>query len=114
MGLDIRLPIGIIFTLYGILLLVYGAFANPEIFQSSLGVNIDEWWGAAMLVFGLGMGVLAFRAWRRAALRRPQGPEGLPPHPISRDGPPPVGGLGRAGSVPGSGPQGGAPGRVQP
>jgi hypothetical protein len=25
-------------------------------------VNIDIWWGAAMLVFGLIMGLLAFRA----------------------------------------------------
>jgi hypothetical protein len=114
MGLDIRLPIGIIFTFYGILLLVYGALANPEIFQSSLGVNIDKWWGAAMLVFGLGMGALAFRASRRAALRRPQGSGGPAPPPPSRDGPPPVGGLGGAGFVPGSGPQGGAPGRTQP
>ena len=65
MGLDIRLPIGIIFTIYGIILIAYGAAANPEIFRSSMGVNIDTWWGLAMLVFGLIMGVLALRAARR-------------------------------------------------
>jgi hypothetical protein len=65
MGLDIRLPIGIIFTIYGIILIAYGAAANPEIFRSSMGVNIDKWWGLAMLVFGLIMGVLALRAARR-------------------------------------------------
>ena len=65
MGLDIRLPIGIIFTIYGAVLIVYGAVADPTIFVNSLGVNIDIWWGAAMLVFGLFMGTLAFRASRR-------------------------------------------------
>ena len=66
MGLDIRWPIGIIFSIYGAVLLLYGAVADPSIFQEkSLGVNIDMWWGLAMLVFGLFMGVLAFRASRR-------------------------------------------------
>jgi hypothetical protein len=65
MGLDIRLPIGIIFTIYGIVLIIYGALADPAIFVSSTGVNIDIWWGAAMLVFGLLMWTLAFRASRR-------------------------------------------------
>ena len=66
MGLDIRLPIGIIFTIYGLILLVYGAVTDPAIFQRSLGVNIDLWWGTAMLVFGLFMGALALRASRRS------------------------------------------------
>jgi uncharacterized membrane protein len=65
MGLDIRLPIGIIFTIYGTLLVVYGALADPAIFANSLGINIDIWWGAAMLVFGLFMMLLAFRASHR-------------------------------------------------
>ena len=65
MGLDIRWPIGIIFTIYGIMLILYGAWADPEIFQRSLGVNIDVWWGAVMLVFGLLMSGLAWRASRR-------------------------------------------------
>ena len=67
MGLDIRLPIGIIFAIYGIILLVYGAIADASIFQEkSLGVNIDMWWGLAMLAFGVFMGALAFRASRRS------------------------------------------------
>jgi len=65
MGLDIRLPIGIIFSIYGIVLMVFGLVTNPEIFEKSLNVNIDLWWGAAMLVFGLIMGTLALRASRR-------------------------------------------------
>jgi hypothetical protein len=62
MGLDIRLPIGIIFSTYGIILILYGIVADPAIFVSSMAVNIDIWWGLAMLVFGLLMGLLAFRA----------------------------------------------------
>jgi hypothetical protein len=62
MGLDIRLPIGIIFTTYGIILILYGIVADPAIFISSMAVNIDLWWGLALLVFGLLMGLLAFRA----------------------------------------------------
>jgi len=65
MGLDIRLPIGIIFSIYGAVLIIYGAVADPAIFASSMGVNIDMWWGAGMLVFGLIMWTLAFRASRR-------------------------------------------------
>ena len=46
MGLDIRLPIGIIFTIYGVILMIYGVVADASIFQEkSLGVNIDLWWG---------------------------------------------------------------------
>jgi hypothetical protein len=66
MGLDIRLPIGIIFTIYGVILLVYGAVVNPGGFESSLGINFDLWWGGALLVFGLFMGALALRASRRS------------------------------------------------
>ncbi len=65
MGLDIRWPIGIIFTIYGAMLIVFGALTNPAIFERSLGVNIDLWWGSAMLVFGLVMGGLALRASRQ-------------------------------------------------
>jgi membrane-bound ClpP family serine protease len=68
MGLDIRLPIGIIFSIYGVILMIYGGMvADPSLFQEkSLGVNIDLWWGLAMLIFGIFMGTLAFRASRRS------------------------------------------------
>ena len=66
MGLDIRLPIGIIFSIYGAILLLYGVIANTSIFRDkSLGINIDLWWGLAMLVFGAFMAALALRASRR-------------------------------------------------
>ncbi len=67
MGLDIRLPIGIIFTIYGAILIIYGLVVDPAIFVNSVGVNIDIWWGGAMLVFGLVMAYLAYRASRHEA-----------------------------------------------
>jgi hypothetical protein len=67
MGLDLRWPIGVIFSIYGLILIVYGAVADVSIFQEkSLGVNIDLWWGVAMLVFGAFMGALAYRASHRS------------------------------------------------
>ena len=51
MGLDIRWPIGLMFTLIGALLAGYGVFKHTESF--SLGININLIWGAVLLVFGV-------------------------------------------------------------
>jgi hypothetical protein len=66
MGLDIRIPIGSLFALLGTLLVGYGIFSNPAIYRKSLGLNVNLWWGAVLLVFGLAMLALAWRAARRA------------------------------------------------
>jgi hypothetical protein len=57
MGFDIRWPIGALFTLFGILLIGYGAATNgSEIYaEHSLGVNMNLWWGLVLLGFGLVM-----------------------------------------------------------
>ena len=57
MGLDIRWPIGLMFTLIGALLSIYGLVtgSNTALYQSSLGININLIWGAVLLVFGAGM-----------------------------------------------------------
>lgn len=52
MNLDIRLPIGGLFTLLGLLLTGYGLAADKNIYQRSLGHNVNLWWGLAVLVFG--------------------------------------------------------------
>jgi hypothetical protein len=64
MGLDIRLPIGGLFTVIGILLTGYGVLADKAIYQASLGVNVNLRWGLVMLVFGLIMAVFGQRADR--------------------------------------------------
>jgi hypothetical protein len=55
MGLDVKLPIGLLFTIFGILLVVYGFTSDPAIYAKSLGMNINLQWGGLMLVFGLVM-----------------------------------------------------------
>jgi len=53
MGLDIRWPIGIMFTLISVLLIIEGIATGPS--DKALGMNIDLWWGIVLLVFGVGM-----------------------------------------------------------
>jgi hypothetical protein len=62
MGLDIRLPIGLMFTILGLLISGYGLFGDPAVYERSLGININLWWGLVMLVFGLLMFLLGKRA----------------------------------------------------
>ena len=65
MGLDIRGPIGFIFTIYGAILVISGLTGNRQLLERSLGKNIDLVWGGVMLLFGLFMGGLALRASRQ-------------------------------------------------
>ncbi len=53
MGLDIRTPIGLMFTVLGVLLVGWGLFtADSDIYQRSLGLNINLIWGAVLFAFG--------------------------------------------------------------
>lgn len=66
MGLDIRVPIGSLFALLGALLAGYGLCSSPAIYRRSLGLDVNLWWGAVLLVFGIAMLALA---WRAAVVR---------------------------------------------
>jgi len=55
MRLDIRLPIGLLFAILGLLLLGFGLLSDPAIYQRSLGINVNLIWGAVMEAFGLAM-----------------------------------------------------------
>ena len=52
MGLDIRWPIGLMFTLIGVLLTGFGAMVQSD-HAISLGININLIWGVVLLVFGV-------------------------------------------------------------
>ena len=51
MRLDIRLPLGLLFALVGLLLVAQGLFGAVSTVQTA-GINIDLWWGVAMAAFG--------------------------------------------------------------
>lgn len=54
--MDLRLPIGYVFTIYGVILVIYGFITkDAEMYSKSLGINVNIIWGAVMLVFGLTM-----------------------------------------------------------
>ena len=61
MGLDIRWPIGLMFTLIGALLTLTGLInsSKPETYQRSLNINVDLWWGIVLLIFGAFMLIMA-------------------------------------------------------
>jgi hypothetical protein len=56
MGLDIRIPLGLIFLITGGMMTVFGLFTrHSEIYQKSKGNNMNLGWGAVMFLFGLVM-----------------------------------------------------------
>jgi drug/metabolite transporter (DMT)-like permease len=64
---DIRRIIGALFVLYGVVLIVTGAFGSDEVKNKAAGINVDLWTGLGMLVVGVLMIV--------GALTRPVAPE---------------------------------------
>ncbi len=60
MGVDIKLPIGLMFSVFGIILTIQGLLTstNAELYKKSLDININLWAGLLMLAFGIIM--LAF------------------------------------------------------
>lgn len=65
MKLDLRLPIGLMFTLFGVMLTVFGLLSDRAIYARSLGINVNLWWGLVLLVFGLLMLAFAIPAERK-------------------------------------------------
>lgn len=63
--LDIRWPIGLLFAAIGVVVTIYGFFSNARSELWAREININLWWGAAMLTFGLAMICGAIRAGRR-------------------------------------------------
>ncbi len=72
MALDLRIPLGLLFSLLGLLLLGYGLLGDPSVYQASLGINVNVWAGLGMLVFGAAMlaGAWFFRKTGRPASER--------------------------------------------
>ncbi|HLN55943.1 MAG TPA: hypothetical protein VK207_08120 [Bacteroidales bacterium] len=51
---DIRIPIGLMFTIVGVIITIFGIVTNSdaEMYQKSLNVNVNIIMGLIMLVFG--------------------------------------------------------------
>jgi len=67
MGLDIRWPIGLMFSLIGLLLLITGAVNGAD--ARSLNININLWWGIVLVVFGGAMLLGAIRGGKTPPAR---------------------------------------------
>ena len=63
MGLDLRIPLGLMFIAIGGLLVGYGCLTlHSDIYLRSMGLNVNVIWGGIMLLFGAIMFFLARRA----------------------------------------------------
>jgi sulfite exporter TauE/SafE len=54
---DIRIPIGLMFSILGVLITVFGfvTVSDTDMYLKSLGINVNIVMGILMLVFGLVM-----------------------------------------------------------
>jgi hypothetical protein len=69
MSLDLRIPMGLMFTITGFILAVFGIRTRDDValYAKSLGINANLWWGIVLLVFGLTMFILGRRGQARVA-----------------------------------------------
>ncbi len=81
MNLDLRIPMGLMFTIIGVILIAFGAatYNNAELYSRSLGIDANLWWGIVLLIFGQ----IMFQMGRRRQRRLAQ----LPPEPIDDSAP---------------------------
>jgi hypothetical protein len=70
MQLDIRFPIGLLFTILGVVIGGYGLFTmgSEELYKRSLGTNLNLWTGLGLVAFGLIMLLPALQAQKKARL----------------------------------------------
>jgi hypothetical protein len=69
--LDIRIPIGLMFSILGAILAVYGLLSDKQIYVvHSFGRNVNLGWGCVMLAFGIFMLMMSYSAAQRAKKRR--------------------------------------------
>jgi protein-S-isoprenylcysteine O-methyltransferase Ste14 len=50
--IDIRFPLGLLFSILGLLLTVFGVLSDPSLYRRSLGININLWWGLVLFAAG--------------------------------------------------------------
>jgi hypothetical protein len=57
MSIDLRIPMGMMFTMTGAILFAFGLSTrgNTLLYARSLGIDVNLWWGLVLLVFGIAM-----------------------------------------------------------
>ncbi|HEY1648859.1 MAG TPA: hypothetical protein VGF96_12810 [Terracidiphilus sp.] len=75
MNLDLRIPMGLMFTLTGTILMSFGLATreNTGLYAKSLGIDANLWWGLVLLVFGIAMLVFGRRNQMRMLREEEQG-----------------------------------------
>lgn len=66
-AVDIRVPIGLMFGIVGVIISIYGLMTRgqPMYDEHSLGININLWWGLVLIAFSLTMLGLAWNAAKK-------------------------------------------------
>ena len=73
MTTDIRFPIGLLFSILGLVITVFGLFTRgSEIYRHSLNININWYTGVCLIIFGVFMLRMAFRGRRARDKTKPQ------------------------------------------
>jgi hypothetical protein len=84
MGLDIRIPLGLIFLIIGGIMAIFGIATHGDaaLYDRSLGVNLNMGWGLGMALFGGIMYLVGRRQkWQDDPVNpRPWESEGKPRH----------------------------------
>jgi multisubunit Na+/H+ antiporter MnhG subunit len=72
MSLDLRIPLGLMFLIVGLILSLYGLVTRgSDIYLRSAGMDINLIWGLVMLVFGLTMFLLGRYSDKHPKLQPP-------------------------------------------
>jgi hypothetical protein len=67
MGLDVRIPVGLMFAVMGVLLVGYGLVGDQSVYTRSLGINVNAIWGGVMLATGAVLLALSRRSLSKPA-----------------------------------------------
>jgi len=77
MNLDLRIPLGMMFSFTGAILAMWGikTNGNTALYAKSLGINANLWWGLVLLAFGVAMYILGQRGQRKVEKEPPPAAE---------------------------------------
>jgi len=74
MNLDLRIPMGMMFTMMGAVLMAFGLAirGKTEFLANSAGFDADLWWGLVLMAFGIVVLTLGRRGQAAIEKGRPQ------------------------------------------